>query len=129
MALIEQCTGLRVNELLALRWVVVDFERLRMTVVKGVVHGRLGPTKTECSQTDVPLDPDFATVLLEWSRLSNGSELMFPSHKTGRCYPVSPIQQDWIFVVRADAEPRDFACWQDQAHPDDLRAKFEFNER
>jgi integrase len=96
MALVEQCTGLRVSELLALRWAVVDFERLSMAIKEGVVHGQVSPTKTECSEADFPLDPDFATVLLEWNRLSNGSELMFPSHKTGRCYHASPIQQDWI---------------------------------
>ena len=64
MALVEQCTGLRLSELLALRWAVVDFERLSMAIKEGVVHGRVGPTKTECSEADFPLDPDLATVLV-----------------------------------------------------------------
>lgn len=43
MSLVELCTGLRVDELLALRWGVVDFERLCLEVKEGVVHGRIGP--------------------------------------------------------------------------------------
>lgn len=95
MAFIEQCTGLRVDELLALRWAVVDFERLSMEIKEGVVHGRIGPVKTECSQAEFPLDPDFAAILLEWKRRSSGSELLFPSPDTGRCYHACSIQK-WI---------------------------------
>jgi integrase len=96
MSLVELCTGLRVDELLALRWAVVDFERLCMEVKEGVVHGRIGPVKTECSEDELPLDPDFALILLGWRVNSAESDWIFPSPKTGRCYHASPIQQDWI---------------------------------
>lgn len=96
MALTDQCTGLRVDELLALRWHAIDFERLCMKVEEGVVNGRIGPVKTEYSEDELPLDPDFASILLDWKRMSNGSELVFPSPVTGRSYHASPIQQDYI---------------------------------
>jgi len=64
------------------------------------VNGRIGPVKTECSEDELPLDPEFATILLEWKRKSNGSRLLFPSPVTGRSFHASPIQQDWIH--RAD---------------------------
>ena len=46
----------------------------------------------------LPLDPGFATVLLDWKRASEGADsgLVFPSYITGQCYHASPLQQDWI---------------------------------
>lgn len=96
MAVLAQCTGLRVDELLALRWAVFNFERLCMIVKEGVVNGRIGPVKTEYSEDELPLDPDFATILLKWKLKSKGVDLVFPSPVTGHCYHASPIQQDWI---------------------------------
>lgn len=96
MLLVDQCTGLRVGELLALQWEKVNFERLCIKVEEGVVHGRIGPVKTEYSGDELPMDPDFATVLLDIKRESNGSDLVFPNPATGRSYPASPIQQDYI---------------------------------
>ena len=52
--------------------------------------------RTECSEDELPLDPDFASILLAWKLKSAVSDLIFPSPKTGRCYHASPIQQDWI---------------------------------
>ena len=46
----------------------VDFERLCMKVEEGVVNGRIGPVKAEYSEDELPLDRDFATVLLEIKR-------------------------------------------------------------
>ncbi len=69
-----------------------------MKVEEAVVHGRLGPVKTEYSDDELPLAPEFATVLLDWNRLTGAREigLVFPSHITGRSYHASTIQQDWI---------------------------------
>ena len=67
-----------------------------MRVKEGVVSGRIGPVKTEYSEDELPLDPDFAGVLLELKLRSSGSDLLFPSPVTGRPYHASPIQQDYI---------------------------------
>jgi hypothetical protein len=40
--------------------------------------------KTEYSEDELPLDPDFATVLLQLKERSKGSELLFTSPVTGR---------------------------------------------
>ena len=60
------CTGLRISEVLALRWESLNFEEGTMLVERAVVNGRIGPTKTETSKDDVPLDGEFAAILLEW---------------------------------------------------------------
>jgi integrase len=113
MSLTAQCTGLRVEEVLALHWTDFDFEDLSVLVTRAAVHGRISWVKTEYSEDALPLDPRFAEILLELMRNSNDSELLFPSPKTGHCYHASPIQQDyirradWCLVKcpQCDAEP------------------------
>ena len=98
MVLVAICTGLRVSEILALRWSRIDFDRLTMRVKIGAVNGRTGPVKTECSEDELPLDSDFAAVLLNWKaecRQTPG-DWVFPSPITDRCFHASPIQQDYI---------------------------------
>lgn len=92
------CTGMRIEEILALDWLKINFERLSMKVEEATVHGRLGPVKTEYSEVELPLDSDFAEILLSWRRATGAGEsgLVFPSHVTGRCYHASPLQQDWL---------------------------------
>ena len=108
MVVVAQCTGLRAEEVLALEWQDIDFENLSMKVVRAVVHGRVKTVKTEYSEDELPLDPEFALVLLEWKRRSEqdaerddstpsvGFELVFRSHVTARHYHTAPIQQDYI---------------------------------
>lgn len=70
MVVVAQCTGLRAEEVLALEWEDIDFENLHMRVVRAVVHGRVKWVKTEYSEDELPLDPDFAAILLEWKHKS-----------------------------------------------------------
>ena len=98
MLLVAICTGLRVSEILALRWSRLNFERLTMMVKVKAVNGRIGRVKTECSEDELPMDPDFATELLRWKaqcRQTPG-DWVFPSPVTDRCFHASPIQQDYI---------------------------------
>lgn len=62
---------------------------------EAVVHGRLGPVKTEYSEDELPLDPEIATLLFDWKQARNAEDvgLVFASHVTGRCYHASPLQQ------------------------------------
>jgi len=96
MVVVAQCLGLRAEEVLALHWSDVSFERLIVRVSKAVVSCRIKTVKTEYSEDELPLDPDFATVLLDWKTRTPASALMFPSHVTGRNFHASPIQQDYI---------------------------------
>jgi integrase len=111
MAVVAQCSGLRAEEVLALEWQDIDFESLHLRVVRAVVHGRVKWVKTECSEDELPLDPGFAAILLDWKRECEeqarraladrktpemGLDLVFASPVTGRHYHTAPIQQDYI---------------------------------
>jgi integrase len=98
MVVVAQCTGLRVSEILALKWGDVDFERLSMRVSRAVVRGVVDEVKTEYSEDDLPLDPDFATELLNWKRQCPPSKdgWMFPSPVTARPYEPGTIQYNYI---------------------------------
>jgi integrase len=92
MAIVAMCTGLRVSEILALRWEHIDFKTGAMLVQQGVVNGRIGKVKTEASHDEIPLDPVFAQVLLN-RRGKQRAGLVFPSHVTGGCYHAGMIQR------------------------------------
>jgi integrase len=92
MAIVAMCTGLRVSEILALRWEHINFRTSAMLVQQGVVNGRIGRVKTEASQDEVPLDPAFASVLQDW-RGNKTEGLVFPSPLTGRPFYAGIIQR------------------------------------
>ncbi len=70
LALLDAGTGLRVSELLALRWRDVDFENLELNVTRSIWHQVIGDCKTEASAKPVPLDTYMAEDLLRWRRQS-----------------------------------------------------------
>jgi integrase len=69
-----------------------------MKVNVKAVRERVGRVKTEYSEDDLPLDPDFAAVLRDWKTLSRATpgNWVFPRPITDRPFHVSPIQQDYI---------------------------------
>jgi len=71
LALLDAGTGLRVSELLALRWRDVDFENLELNVTRSIWHQVIGDCKTEASAKPVPLDSYMAEDLLRWRRQSD----------------------------------------------------------
>jgi integrase len=70
LALLDAGTGLRVSELLALRWRDVDFDNLELSVTRSIWHQVVGDCKTEASAKPVPLDSYMAEDLLRWRRKS-----------------------------------------------------------
>lgn len=98
MVQVAMCLGLRVSEVLALKWSDFDFESLTLEVIRGVVHGRISDVKTEYSEDLLPLDSAFAEVMLDWQKRCPCSEenWVFPNSNTGKLYHASPIQQDYI---------------------------------
>ena len=143
MVIVAQCTGLRAEEVLALEWQDIDFENLSMRIVRAVVHGRVKIVKTEYSEDDLPLDPDFAAILLNWKFKSEedarealaagktpfmGSELVFTSPVTWRHYHTAPAQQDYIrpagcCLVECPSCGAGIGvwCWQDSLTPNGKR--------
>ncbi len=61
-------TGLRVSELLALRWSDVSFAEGEIRLSRGIVRQHLGEMKTEASRKPIPLDAGLADVLAQWRR-------------------------------------------------------------
>jgi integrase len=98
MVLVGLCTGLRVSEILALKWEDIDFEHSEMCVCRAVVRGIVDNVKTEYSEDLLPLDDDFSRELREWQKGCPQSRegWVFPSPVTGRPYSPGVIQQKII---------------------------------
>jgi integrase len=68
MVLVAGCLGLRISEIIGLRWGDIDWENLTILVQRSVVSGKVYETKTEASQKPMPIDPELAEALLEHRR-------------------------------------------------------------
>jgi integrase len=101
MVTIAMCLGLRVSEILALKWADFDFEEGTLMITRGTVHGRIGRVKTEYSEDEMPLDPAFAEILLKWRVLCPASEggWVFPNPNTGSVWHSSVLQGDILVPV------------------------------
>lgn len=84
MVLIGVLTGLRVGEILGLRWQDVDLDRAELRVTQAVYRGYVGSPKTKGSKRTLPL-PEAATLALKKlarRSLSGAAEsLVFASRK------------------------------------------------
>ena len=78
---LDVLTGLRVGELLALKWNDIDFEKSQISVTCSIVMQRIGDCKTEASRKPVPLDLRLAEALYDW-----------------RLASPYPLPGDWIFA-------------------------------
>ncbi len=81
LAVLDAATGLRVSELLALRWDDVDFKNLEIRVTESIWHQVVGVCKTEASAKPVPMDEYMAEDLRRWRRNSP-----------------YPMDGDWVFA-------------------------------
>jgi integrase len=81
LVLLDAATGLRVGELLALRWDDIDFENLEIRVTESIWHQVLGVCKTEASARPVPMDGYMAEDLLRWRKTC-----------------AYPLDSDWVFA-------------------------------
>jgi integrase len=86
-------TGLRVSELLALKWSDVDFENQIITPARGIVGQVVGGLKTEESCKPVPASEAVTDALNLWRGLtlySAPTDYIFPSPKMGGQQPFWP---------------------------------------
>ena len=95
-------TGMRPNEMIALKWTNVDFELRCITVREGRVQGIEGPPKTMSSYRDIDmLDPLFEAL---WKHRQDGqasTTYVFPG-KTGRPLDVNNLRNRvWYPVIAA----------------------------
>jgi integrase len=66
MVFLAAATGLRVSEILGMKWQDVIFDALEIHLSRAIVDGVVGDMKTEASRMPVPLDSALAEVLLDW---------------------------------------------------------------
>ena len=95
-------TGLRVSELLALKWADVDFVTGEICLSRGIVRQRIGTMKTEASSKPLPLDGGLADVLTNWR---------------GRC----PYNQDADYIFGSPDKQGKQPYWPTAAMEDHVR--------
>lgn len=83
MALLTAGLGLRVSEMLALKWEDIDWKDEQVSIQRKFTHGALGDTKTDTSNANLPLAGSLLAILGQWRPKTDGSEWIFPSTKTG----------------------------------------------
>jgi integrase len=83
MVLVDGCLGLRISELLALKWEDIDFKAGKITIIRKFTHGELGKTKSDASESELPLADAVMAALEGYRPRTNGSEWLFPSPYTG----------------------------------------------
>ena len=64
--LLASCTGLRVSELLALKWEDIHFDAGEIRPVRAIVDAHIGSLKTEASGRAVPMAAELASALFDW---------------------------------------------------------------
>jgi integrase len=66
MVFLAATTGLRVSELLGLKWQDISFDTLEIHLSRAIVDGVVGEMKTEASRKPLALDSALAEVLVAW---------------------------------------------------------------
>jgi integrase len=66
MVFVAAVTGLRVSELIGLRWQDCDFDKGEIRLTRGIVRQRETKMKTEASRKPVPMDAGLANILEAW---------------------------------------------------------------
>jgi integrase len=98
MAKLAGYTGLRVSEVVGLRWQDLNFSELTLQVNQSVVHAHTEDPKTAASGDIIPLPAEVARDLLEHRKtvVPTQSGWVFPNPKTLRPYHQEMIQKRHI---------------------------------
>ena len=84
--------GLRVSEILGLKWDDTDFEAKTIHIQRSVVHGKANDTKSKTSAATLPLHDALIEILRGWkTHEALKSRWIFCSERTGR-----PLDRDWL---------------------------------
>lgn len=93
MAFLAAFTGLRISELLALKWTDIDFARSEINVRRAIVYGVVGGCKSKASKKPVALDPTLADALQHWRLRTpyfKPDDWVFASAKLNGTKPLNP---------------------------------------
>jgi len=74
--------------------------------------------KTEYSEDDLPLDSDFADVMLKWKAqcVETAEDWVFPNPDTLQPFHASPIQQDYIRAAGQELKLKADVGWHTFRH-------------
>src|SRR5260370_18005411 len=70
LVFIAASTGIRQSELFALKWGDINLSAGTMNVARSIVHGFVGPCKTESSQKPVPINSLSCQAPVKWKEQS-----------------------------------------------------------
>ena len=92
--------GLRVSELLGLRWADIDWEGKRIAIRRSYVYGKQGDVKTRASHRWMPLDQSLAEKPRQ-HKFKSGPQAavddwVFANPETGKPYWPGRIQENWL---------------------------------
>jgi integrase len=100
MCIVAMCMGLRISEILGLKWCDVDWEGMRIGIRQSYVYGKPGAVKTPTSQRWMPLDPSLAKKLrqhqLRCASPANKEDWVFANPNTGKPYWPGKVQENWL---------------------------------
>ena len=91
--LLAACTGLRVSELLALKWTDIHFDAGEIRPARAIVDQVVGNLKTEASGKALPMDAALAGALLDWRRrcpYNQDADFLFGSPNKNGLQPYWP---------------------------------------
>lgn len=119
--LLGASTGLRVGELLGLKWEDVDFETLELRVTRDVVKQRIERCKTEASRKPVPIGAEVAEILWAWRlrcAYNQPGDWVFasPATKGKQPYWPSSIYRVYIKPALQDLKITDPVGWHTLRH-------------
>jgi integrase len=106
LVFIVASTGIRQSELFALKWGDINFSAETMNVARSIVHGFVGPCKTESSQKPVPIHPRVCDGLIKWKDQS-------PYRQPEDWVLWMPRKSAFLLVFEWKADSRGRRCWQE----------------
>ena len=94
MIAIAMCTGIRISEILGLRWEHIDFESQMISIEVSAVGKYQDAPKTESSEEVVPLHDDLVVILRAWQKqVPSINGWVFGNPVTGRPYWRDSMQE------------------------------------
>lgn len=80
--------GLRISEVLALKWSDLDLDNNTIRIQRSAVEGNVADVKTEASRAVIPLTPEIRSFIARWQPKAPASDegWVFPSPVTGKPY-------------------------------------------
>lgn len=107
MVQIAMCTGMRISEILGLKWEDIDLAAGILVVERSSVGKHQDDTKTEASNDDVPLHDNLVAALKAWKQAEPVIEdWVFGSPVTSRPYHRDSLQADHLRPAGRDKTVR-----------------------